>query len=207
MISVFQKTFFTQGLIGLLAGVFLFMGVAVAAPAETPLEITANQMDLYPDQKKVVFSGNVIAIQGTSKITCATLTAFYTSDSQGGLPGLQKKDKKDAPTPSTKGGGAAGALDKIIAAGNVNIFFDDMTAKADRAEFNPKTDILTLYGEGKNVEVRNEDGIIRGKTIVANRATGETVVKSSPTQRVQAVVFSTGEISGKAQKDDAAGKK
>ena len=192
---------------------FLVLGfgiVAHAAPgsqtpasASKPLEITSNQMDLYPDQKKVVFSGNVVAIQDTSKITAATLTAFYTSESQG-LPGMQKKEKG---TPASTSEKEAGALDKIMAAGNVIIIFDDMTAKADRAEFNVKTNILTLYGDSKDVEVQNADGIIRGKTIVANRDTGETIVKSSPKRRVQAIVFSTGDLStSKTKKKEGAAK-
>ena len=190
---------FATGIFSLALCLYIPMGMA--APSDHPLEITANQMDLYPDQKKVTFSGSVVAVQGTSKITSATLTAFYMSTSEG-LPGMKKRDS--ASSPASKNEGASGALDKIVATGNVVIVFDDMTAKADRAEFDPKTDIITLYGEQKNVEVRNDQGIIRGKTIVTNRDTGETVVKSAANQRVQAVVFSTGELAGKAKKEEGA---
>ena len=198
---LFKSSFWiTAGV--LLLALCVVAPTAISAPSDHPLEITANQMDLYPDQKKVTFSGNVVAIQGTSKITSAVLTAFYTSGSEG-LPGMKKRDTATS-SPVSKNEGASGALDKIVATGSVVIVFDDMTAKADRAEFDPKTDIITLHGEGKNVEVRNDQGIIRGKTIVTNRDTGETVVKSAANQRVQAVVFSTGELAGKVKKEEGA---
>jgi len=163
-----------------------------------PLEVTSNQMDLYPKQKKVVFSGNVVATQDTSKITAVTLTVFYMSDSQG-LPSMQQKGKSTSAGAVEK---ATGSLDKIVATGSVVIVFDDMAAKADRAEFNAKTNILTLYGDSEDVEVKNAEGVIRGQTIVANRNTGETIVKSSPNRRVQAIVFSTGDLSGKLKKKE-----
>ena len=47
--------------------------------AKDPVSIDADKLVYFDKEQKAVYSGNVVVIQGDTKLTCSTMTVFSTS--------------------------------------------------------------------------------------------------------------------------------
>jgi lipopolysaccharide export system protein LptA len=119
----------------------------------------------------VEFSGNVQATQGTTRIVSDRLKVYY---------------KEDADTAQRISGGE-GAVEKIVASGNVKINFDDKIAISNEAEYMTETQILVLSGPDSKVTTANES--ISGATITLYRSDGRIKVEGGKGKRVEAVFY------------------
>jgi lipopolysaccharide export system protein LptA len=119
----------------------------------------------------VEFSGNVQATQGTTMIVSDRLKVYY---------------KEDTDT-TQKISGGEGAVEKIVASGNVKINFDDKQAVSNEAEYVTDTQILVLSGPDSKVTTANES--ISGATITLYRSDGRIKVEGGKGKRVEAVFY------------------
>jgi len=86
-----------------------------------------------------------------------------------------------------KGGSTQDRIQKIEATGRVHIVSDQYTADAERAEYLPASDVLTLSGEGSRV--LSGKNTLTGSKIVLKRSEGKALVEGGGTERVKAVFF------------------
>jgi lipopolysaccharide export system protein LptA len=86
-----------------------------------------------------------------------------------------------------KGGSARDRIQRIVATGRVRIVTDQYTADAERAEYVPATDVLTLSGESSRVV--SGKNTLTGSKIVLNRTEGKALVEGTSAERVKAVFF------------------
>ena len=56
--------------------------VASGLQREQPIEISSDKLDVYQPDHKAIFSGNVIAVQGTTKMRAAEMVVFYRGEDQ-----------------------------------------------------------------------------------------------------------------------------
>jgi lipopolysaccharide transport protein LptA len=153
--------------------------------SKEPIEIVADRLVTNNTEKWADFSGSVKVTQGKFTMTSDALRIYY----EGDLMNLsQEKPPKDV-------------LRKLVATGRVHIVTGEYTADAERAEYEPPTEILTLSGE--NSRVVSGKNTLTGSKIVFYRAEGKASVEGSGTERVKAVFHQEEKGSGKA----GAGKK
>jgi lipopolysaccharide export system protein LptA len=147
---------------------------------DNPLKNQADQKTIHiisdlltTDNEKgfVEFSGNVQATQGTTMIISDRLKVYY---------------KEDADT-AQKISGGEGAVEKIVASGNVKINFDDKQAVSNEAEYMTETQILVLSGPDSKVTTANE--FISGAKITLFRSDGRIKVEGGKGKRVEAVFY------------------
>jgi lipopolysaccharide export system protein LptA len=119
----------------------------------------------------VEFSGNVQATQGTTVIVSDRLKVFYKEDADS----------------AQKISGGEGAVEKIVASGNVKINFDDKEAVSNEAEYTTETQILVLSGPDSKVTTEKES--ISGATITLYRSDGRIKVEGGKGKRVEAVFY------------------
>ena len=105
---------------------------AAATPPQ-PVDIAADEMEIFDAEKKAIFRGAVDATRGTTNLKADTLTVIYSEVKQ--------------PDGSTKTD--ATALD---AKGNVTITTPKETITGDWAKYNPQTDKLVVGGKVKLVQ-------------------------------------------------------
>lgn len=105
---------------------------AAATPPQ-PVDIAADEMEIFDAEKKAIFRGAVDATRGTTNLKADTLTVIYSEVKQ--------------PDGSTKTD--ATALD---AKGNVTITTPKETITGDWANYNPQTDKLVVGGKVKLVQ-------------------------------------------------------
>lgn len=164
------------GTIALAAAVFAHAAWATDAPkpgqAENePIQIVADKLTSYNEEKYAEFIGNVKVTQGKLTITSEKLRIYY----QGELLDNEKKD------------GDKGLLKKIIATGNVKITAEQYYAEAEKAEYDTATTTIILSGE--NAKVISGRNSISGSKITLNRKSGRVKVEGSATKRIRAEFY------------------
>jgi lipopolysaccharide transport protein LptA len=134
------------------------------ADPDVPTDIEADQLDVDDKAKAAVFRGNVLVTQGDYTMRAAELTATYIGDSGIGL-GWQ-----------TAEGSAKQAvkLEHIRARNTVFITSKDgQTGRGESAEFDVKTNIVTLVG---NVVLTEGGNTATGPRAVMDLNTGKSQI-------------------------------
>ncbi|MEJ2284288.1 MAG: lipopolysaccharide transport periplasmic protein LptA [Desulfobacterales bacterium] len=142
-----------------------------------PIQIVADELISYNQEKYAEFIGNVIVTQGEFRIASDKLRIYYRGE-------LLETDKK---------GGEEDVIKKIIATGNVKITSEQYQANADKAEYDTTTMIVVL--SGKNSKVISGKNSISGSVIRLNQKSGQVKVEGSPTKRIKAEFFTKGNTS------------
>ena len=114
-----------------------------------PLSVTADSLLIKQNDGWARFKGNVIAVQGKTKLTALEVQIWF--------------DEKKGDSPAS----GSESIKKILALGNVEIITDDFTAKSDKAEFEAANETLILSGEKARL-IRDKSRII-GKKIIWNQ--------------------------------------
>ena len=136
-----------------------------------PIQIVADELTSYNEEKYAEFIGNVKVTQGKFSITSDKLRIYY----QGELLDNEKK------------GGDEGLLKKIIATGNVKITSEQYYAEAEKAEYDTATTTVILSGE--NAKVISGKNSISGSKITLNQKSGRVKVEGSGTKRIRAEFY------------------
>jgi lipopolysaccharide transport protein LptA len=148
-----------------------------AKPENTPIIITAEQLDSDNKAKFAEFIGNVKAIQADFVITSDKLRIYY----RGELLNTEKKGNDEE------------ALKKIVATGNVTITSDQFVAKTDTLEYD--TASMTIILTGENSTVINGKNSLTGSKIILYQKDGRVKVLGSKNKRIKAEFFSKDETS------------
>jgi lipopolysaccharide transport protein LptA len=138
--------------------------------SKEPIEIVADRLVTNNTEKWADFTGSVKATQGKFSMTSDALRIYYEGD--------LLKMPKDSPVHDV--------VKKLVASGKVHIVTEEYVADAERAEYVPATEILTLLGDHSRVV--SGKNTLTGSKIVFNRAEGRASVESSGAARVKAVL-------------------
>lgn len=136
-----------------------------------PIQIVADKLVSYNQDKYAEFIGNVMVTQGNLTITSDKLRIHYQGDL---LESENKSSDEDL-------------LKKIIATGNVKISSDQYNAEADTAEYDTTAKTVVLRGE--NAKVISGKNSITGSIITLNQKSGQVKVEGSGSKRIKAKFF------------------
>lgn len=138
-----------------------------------PIEVDADRLDAFNDKHMVVFSGNVTASQEGRTIHAESLTIHYGDD--------RKTDGK-----SSFFSDKSGAIEKIVAKGQVRIVEGQRTATGNVAVFEQGSQKVTLTGDAVLKEGKN---LIKGERIVIFLEENRGVVEKGENGRVTATIY------------------
>ena len=173
------------------------MGQLALGSGKEPILISADQLDFDWQNNKVVYRGKVHATQGDLVIDCDTLTINFLrpeskAEKAGASPAkASAPDRKQAlPTASDPKQGGAGprspTLRDIVAEGHVVITQKGRRATGGIAVFSQQLRQLVLGGDPVLRDGPNE---VTGDRIVVYVDEGRSVVESSGSKRVSAVLY------------------
>ncbi len=148
----------------LLASAPTFAQTGPTLDSDAPIEIASDNLEVLQDQNKAIFSGNVIAKQGTTTMKSASMTVFY--DNAG----------------SAEGGGGGKGITRIEASGNVVFVTPEETAQGDTAIYSVATKSIDLVG---NVVLTRQENILKGSALNYNMITKRSVLSAGNTGRVR----------------------
>jgi lipopolysaccharide export system protein LptA len=139
----------------------LALGAALllAAATPTPVKITADQFVVAETEQQATFTGNVVVIRATMTLWAPKVVVDY-------------------------GEGGPSNIKSFTASGGVKIKTTDQTATGDRAQYNPKTQVLRLSGD---VTVVNASGTLKGPELVLDLANNTSTFSSNGGGRVTGV--------------------
>ncbi|MEQ1900975.1 MAG: lipopolysaccharide transport periplasmic protein LptA [Devosia sp.] len=132
-------------------------GASLAAPA--PVEISANEFTVEESAHQATFAGDVVVKRPGMTLWAGKVVVDY-------------------------GDGGPSNIVSFVATGGVRLQTNDQTAKGDRADYDPKTQILRLTG---NVTITNASGTLTGPQLVLNLADNTTTFSAKGGGRVTGV--------------------
>ena len=142
---------------------------------DSSISIISDSLELNEAKNTIVFDGSVYADFGDSIVKCDRMEVFYikaSSDPTG--------ENQDART-----------VERVLCTGNVDITRSDgVHAKANKAELFQTKEILILSG---NATASQDKNSVEGDVITLFLKEKRTVVQSSGSSRVKAVIFRDGE--------------
>jgi len=128
---------------------------------DEPVRITSATLEVRDKSKMATFKGDVHVIQGETDVRCNELVVYY--DDEKDKSGAKPK----APPPDAARGQQQ--IRRMEARGNVIVTQKDQRAVGDRAEFDMRSNTVTLIG---NVVVTNAENVVRGSRMVVDLTTG-----------------------------------
>ncbi len=141
------------------AAAMLLAGPAIAqiGRGDAPVEITSKQGEYLQNEGRGVYTGDVVATQGESRITTDKLTVLCskTKPAAGEEPVCE-------------------AMEELIAEGRVFYTAPDVKIRGDRAQYDYTADTITITGDV--ILSRGNEGVVRGTQVVYKVAEGRTVI-------------------------------
>ena len=171
----------------------LYDAAALAAPApmsalpgasnQQPIEVSSDKLDVFQAEQRAVFSGNVIAVQGTTQMRATTMTVFYREAASG-------KPSTTPPAnamPSAGDGSAAPPAPKVPTQGIYRIEADGKvvfatpteTALGDKAIYDVDSDTIDVFGS--DVTLTRGGNVLKGNKLNYNMTTKRSVLVGGAT--------------------------
>ena len=129
-----------------------------------PIEITANALEVRQAEQLAIFSGEVVAGQGTLRLTADKVEVTYDEDNNSG--------------------GDTGAIKNMVASGNVFISNGSETAQGDRARYDVDGGQITMSG---SVVLTQGENVISGQTLTINLNAGQGRIEGTGSGRVKSI--------------------
>ncbi len=157
---------------------FVFPLLAHAAPDRDPgaIHISSESMEAMDQSGKVVFTGNVVAVQDDLTIHSDRLDVHYVKAGE-----------------NVKGEGGR-SVEKMVSTGHVRITKGARTATGEKAVYDRRAETVTISGAAQVWEGRNR---VSGDVITLYMNEDRSVVQSGSKGKVEAVVYP--DEKGKAQ--------
>ena len=147
------------------------------ANSKEPISIDADKLDYFDKEQKAIYTGNVVAIQGDSKLTCTVLTIFLAK-TEPQASGSVGKTADAAATPAAATGvgvGSGGSQVKHMdATGPVTVVSKTQVATGDRGSYDKEQNKVWLFG---NVTLSDSGNVTKGDKLTYDLTTGEAVVE------------------------------
>lgn len=133
-----------------------------------PIEITSDTLEVRQGEQIAVFTGEVVAGQGSLRLTAEKVTVSYGGDSQGG---------------------DTGEIRSMLAEGNVFLSNGAETAQGTRAEYDVAAGLVKMSG---NVILTQGDNAISGESLEIDLDAGTGRIAGAGSGRVKSVFTPSG---------------
>ena len=146
------------------------------AGSKQPVSIEADKLVYFDKEQKAVYTGNVVVIQGDSKMTCSGLTIYME---KAAAPG----DAAPAANAAQNGaGGSSSHVKHLDAAGPVTVISKTQVATGDHGSYDKAQNKVWLIG---NVTLSDSGNVTKGDKLTYDLATGEATVDTGAAGRVK----------------------
>ena len=148
-------------------------GVHFGQPG-SPIDISAKSTQVFQLENRVVYQGDVEALQGTDRLRTPQLTIWFN-----------KNNAVKAPAPA--GQPSVGPVDRMDAVGPVYFVTATQNARGDHGTYSAADDTITLTG---NVVLTQDKNVSTGDKLVIHQKTGlATLSTDTAGKRVRGVFY------------------
>lgn len=120
-----------------------------------PIHISSRDLEFRYDEKRIVYRGEVVAVQGDVTMKSDTLTVIYEDAASPASVPPTKKEKQEKSDEAAKSN-AKQRLKEIVAEGHVDITSGERQARGKKAVFNESQRTVVLSGDAVVLEGGNQ---------------------------------------------------
>jgi lipopolysaccharide export system protein LptA len=135
--------------------------------SKEPISIDADKLVYYDKERKAIYTGNVVVIQGDTKMTCAAMTVFLDRAPAQGAK--QPTDGQSAPTSDS-------GVKHLDATGPVTVISKTQVATGDSGSYDKVEDKVWLIG---HVTLSDGQNVTKGDKLTYDLKTGQATVDTS----------------------------
>ena len=141
--------------------------------SKEPISIDANKLVYYDKEHRAVYSGNVVVIQGDTKMTCSAMTVFLDrAPTQGAPP--QSSNGQSTPAQSTPT--ADSGVKHLDVIGPVTVLSKTQVATGDNGSYDKAEDKVWLIG---HVTLSDGQNVTKGDKLTYDLKNGQATVDTS----------------------------
>ena len=149
--------------------------------SKEPVTIEADKLVYFDKEQKAIYSGNVIVIQGDTKLTCATMIIHMEKSAPAGSAtttatpaAATAKDANASPAPSTE----SSHVSHMDCAGPVTVLSKTQTATGDSAIYDKPQNKIWLIG---HVTLSDGGNVTKGDKLTYDLTSGQATVDTGGT--------------------------
>jgi len=109
--------------------------------SKEPVSVDADKLVYYDKEQKAVYSGNIVVIQGDTKMTCSVMTVFLDRSPAPGANGAAAE-----PAQGQSGPAAGSGIKHLEATGPVTVVSKTQVATSDNAVYDKHENRVQLVG-------------------------------------------------------------
>jgi len=144
--------------------------------SKEPISIDANKLVYYDKEHKAVYSGNVVVIQGDTKMTCSAMTVFLDHAPATGGAAPPPKEAVPPPTNGQPGSPADAGVKHLEAAGPVTVVSKTQVATGDSGSYDKAEGKVWLIG---HVTLSDGQNVTKGDKLTYDLKSGQATVDTS----------------------------
>jgi lipopolysaccharide export system protein LptA len=169
--------------------------------SKEPISIDADKLVYNDKERKAVYSGNVVVIQGDTKMTCSVMTVFLDHSAAPAASTPAPAENSSAQADSQGGPSASSGIKRLEAAGPVTVVSKTQVATGDNASYDKAENKVLLIG---HVTLSDGQNVTKGDKLTYDLKTSQATIDTggSKTGRVHGQFVPAG--GGDPTKADAA---
>jgi len=172
--------------------------------SKEPISIEADKLVYFDKEQKAIYSGNVVAIQGDTRLTCSIMTVHMTKTAAAGAPaaGASAVGASAAGAPAVKVADAGPApsaesssVSHLDCAGPVTVLSKTQTATGDSAVYDKPQNKIWIFG---HVTLSDRGNVTKGDKLTYDLTSGQATVNTGGTSGRVKGLFLPGSSDGAA---------
>ena len=144
--------------------------------SKEPISIDANKLVYYDKDHKAVYSGNVVVIQGDTKMTCSAMTVLLDHAPATGAAGPPAKEAAPQPTNGQSGPATDSGVKHMDAVGPVTVVSKTQVATGDSGSYDKAEGKVWLIG---HVTLSDGQNVTKGDKLTYDLKSGQATVDTS----------------------------
>jgi len=139
--------------------------------SKAPVSIEADKLVYYDKEQKAIYSGNVVIIQGDTKLTCSIMTIYMEKSAApaNGQPAATPADSPGLPGST----GESSRVRHLDCSGPVTVLSKTQTATADSGAYDKPQNKVWLTG---HVTLSDGGNVTKGDKLTYDLTSGQATV-------------------------------
>jgi len=138
--------------------------------SKEPISVEADHLEVFDKEKRAVYSGNVVVVQGESTMKSGRMIVFYSNDAQDGAAGQPTANAAPAL-------GNGNSLRRLETYEGTTIISKDQIAVGQQGVYDKESNRMVLTGD---VALTQNGNVTKGEKLVYDLTTGVAVVEAAP---------------------------
>jgi lipopolysaccharide export system protein LptA len=146
--------------------------------SKEPISIDADKLVYYDKERKAVYTGNVVVIQGDTKMTCSAMTVFLEhAPTQGATPPASNGQTSSGQSANGQSTGTSDSgVKHMDATGPVTVVSKTQVATGDSGSYDKAQDKVWLIG---HVTLSDGQNVTKGDKLTYDLKSGQATVDTS----------------------------